>query len=112
MLHPRSCTTTVGDVACYVDAVRSYPTAGLRFTEFCHLLADTREELHSMADELGIPRRFFQDHPWRWHHDLPGHLRAQAVRLGAREVDMHEVGALLRRRKAELLRTGRSHPIG
>jgi hypothetical protein len=27
-------------------------------------------------------------------------------------VDMHEVGALLRRRKAELLRTGRSHPIG
>jgi hypothetical protein len=86
---------------CYVDTVREYPDAGLRFTEFCHLLADTREELHEMADRLGIPRRFFQDHPWRWHHDLPAHLRARAVALGAREVTMHEVGALLRSRKAQ-----------
>jgi hypothetical protein len=89
-------------VACYVDALREYPDAGLRFTVFCHLLADTRDELHAMADELGIPRRFFQDHPWRWHHDLPAHLRARAVELGAREVTMHEVGALLRQRRSAL----------
>jgi hypothetical protein len=88
-------------MACYVDTVRDYPGAGLRFDRFCHLLADTRDELHAMADQLGIPRRFFQDHPWRWHHDLPEHLRAQAVALGAREVTMHEVGELLRRRRAQ-----------
>ena len=63
-------------MACYVDTVREYPSAGLRFTEFCHLLADTRDELHAFADLLGIPRRFFQDHPWRWHHDLPAHVRS------------------------------------
>jgi len=90
-------------VACYVDTVRSYPNAGLRFTEFCHLLADTRDELHDMADALGIPRRFFQEHPWRWHHDLPEHLRPRAIDLGAVEMDIHEVGALLRRRKREYL---------
>jgi hypothetical protein len=90
------------DVTCYVDAVREYPDAGLRHTRFCHLLADTREELHAMADELGIPRRYFQDHPWRWHHDLPEPLRPRAVELGAREVSLAEVGAILRRRKAEL----------
>jgi hypothetical protein len=89
-------------VACYVDTVREYPEAGLRHTRFCHLLADTREELEAMAEALGVPHRFFQDHPWRWHHDLPEHLRARAVELGARELTMHEVGALLRRRKAEL----------
>jgi len=89
-------------VACYVDTVREYPDAGLRHTRFCHLLADTRAELHAMAEALGVPHRYFQDHPWRWHHDLPEHLRARAVELGAREVTMHEVGALLRRRKAEL----------
>ena len=89
-------------MTCYVDSVRSYPGAGLRFTEFCHLLADTRDELHAMADALGIPRRFFQEHPWRWHHDLPAHLRPLAVELGAREVSMHEVGALLRRRRTAL----------
>ncbi len=88
-----------------MDQVRQYPDAGLRFTEFCHLLADSRDELHAMADQLGIPRRFFQDHPWRWHHDLPAHLRPQALELGAREVTMHEVGALLQRRRAAL--TGR-----
>ncbi|HJQ43486.1 MAG TPA: DUF4031 domain-containing protein [Jatrophihabitantaceae bacterium] len=89
-------------MACYVDSVRSYPGAGLRFTEFCHLLADTRDELHAMADALGIPRRFFQEHPWRWHHDLPAQLRPLAVELGAREVTMHDVGALLRRRRRAL----------
>jgi Protein of unknown function (DUF4031) len=87
-------------MTCYVDSVRAYPGAGLRYTEFCHLLADTRDELHAFADQLGIPRRFFQDHAWRWHHDLPAPLRARAVELGAREVTMHEVGALLRRRRA------------
>jgi hypothetical protein len=92
-------------VACYVDSVREYPTAGLRHTRFCHLLADTREELHAMADELGVPRRYFQDHPWRWHHDLPAHLRTEAVTLGAREIDLHEVGALLRARRMTI-RTG------
>jgi hypothetical protein len=89
-------------MACYVDAVRSYPGSGLRFTRFCHLLADTREELHAMADALGIPPRFFQDHPWRWHHDLPEHLRERAVELGAREVTLREVGSLLKARRAEI----------
>ena len=36
-------------MTCYVDTVRSYPDAGLRFTEYCHLLADTRDELHALA---------------------------------------------------------------
>ncbi|MDP9093663.1 MAG: DUF4031 domain-containing protein [Actinomycetota bacterium] len=89
-------------MATYVDTVRSYPGRGLRFTEFCHLLADTREELQEIADALGIPQRFFQDHPWRWHHDIPGHLRARAIELGAREVTIHEVGALLRIRRARI----------
>ena len=89
-------------MSCYVDAARSYPGAGLRFAQFCHLLADSRDELHAMADELGVPRRVFQDHSWRWHYDLPRHLRAEAIRLGAVEVDLHEVGALLRARRESL----------
>ena len=88
-------------MSCYVDTVRSYPDAGLRFTEYCHLLADTRDELHALAAAVGMPRIAFQDHPWRWHYDLPAHLRPRAVELGAQVVTMHEVGALLRRRRAE-----------
>jgi len=87
-------------VACYVDTVRHYPNAGLRYTDYCHLLADTRDELHAMADALGMPRRIFQDHPWRWHYDLPAHLRPQAIELGAQVVDVRAVATLLRARRA------------
>ena len=86
-------------MACYVDAVRHYPATRLRFDEFCHLMADDRAELHAMADQIGMPRRYFQDHPWRWHYDLPAHLRGEAVRRGAVELTLHDVGALLRRRR-------------
>jgi len=84
-----------------VDTTRPYPNAGLRSTLFCHLLADTREELHAMADTIGMPRQYFQDHPWRWHYDLPPTLRELAVAAGARELTIHEVGhMLIERRKA------------
>jgi hypothetical protein len=88
----------------YVDTVRAYPDAGLRYTHYCHLLADTRQELHAMATALGVPRRLFQDHPWRWHYDLPAHLRAGAIALGAVELDIHGVGALLKARRAAVAR--------
>lgn len=90
-------------MSCYVDTVRQYPGAGLRFTDFCHLLGDDREELHLMADALAVPRRFFQEHPWRWHYDLPAHLRPDAVGLGALEVDLATVGLILRQRRRDHL---------
>ncbi|MCW2605075.1 MAG: hypothetical protein JWN61_3210 [Pseudonocardiales bacterium] len=89
-------------MATYVDTVRHYPDAGLRYTDYCHLLGDTVDELHALADALGLPRRIYQDHPWRWHYDLPAHLRARAVELGALSVEMHQVGALLKARRAAL----------
>ncbi len=92
-------------MTCYVDSVRHYPGAGLRFTDFCHLLADERAELHAMADAIGMPRRFFQDHPWRWHYDLPAHARAEALSLGAQEIDLAGVGQLLKVRRARYRRT-------
>jgi len=80
---------------CYVDTTRHYPDAGLRSSEFCHLLADSRDELHAMADAIGMPRVYFQEHPYRWHYDLPPALRERAVAAGAREVTMHDVGRML-----------------
>ena len=89
-------------MTCYVDTVREYPHAGLRFSSYCHLLADDREELHALAAELGMPRRAFQDHAWRWHYDLPGGLRPAALAAGAVAVDFHAVALLLRARRAPL----------
>ena len=89
-------------MTCYVDTVRAYPEAGLRYTHFCHLLADTPDELHAMAEALGMARPMFQSHAWRWHYDLPSHLRDRAIELGAVEIEIHAVGALLRARQIAL----------
>ena len=89
-------------MSCYVDVLKSYPDAGLRFTEFCHLLADEREELHQMADRIGMPRRFFQDHPWRWHYDLPAHLREAALQFGALPISTQTVASMLKARRAAI----------
>lgn len=38
----------------YVDYTRQHPT-GL----WCHMIADTRDELHAFAERLGLPRSAF-----------------------------------------------------
>ena len=81
-------------MAVLVDPLREYPDTGLPFRTWCHLVSDTSfEELHAFAGELGIPRRFFQGD----HYDLPEHVRARALELGAvpattRELILRMVG--------------------
>ncbi|MFC8432918.1 DUF4031 domain-containing protein [Streptomyces sp. NPDC057253] len=57
-----------------------------------HLVSDTSfEELHSFAEELGVPRRAFE----RDHYDIPAHRYADVVAAGAVEVSSREVVRLL-----------------
>jgi hypothetical protein len=82
-------------VAVLVDPLREYPDTGLPFREWCHLVSDASfEELHAFADGLGIPRRFFQGD----HYDLPAHLRARALELGAQPVTTGPRGDRARQR--------------
>ena len=71
---------------------------------WCHLLADSAEELHGFAVRLGLPRSSFHSRPgrpWRDHYDVPDAVRPLAVRLGAAEITFHQAGAhVLRRRQA------------
>jgi hypothetical protein len=51
-----------------------------------HLQADTLEELHAMADRLGLSRSWLQTkpgRPWRDHYDLTAGMRELAIALGA-----------------------------
>ncbi|MGI5409401.1 DUF4031 domain-containing protein [Streptomyces chartreusis] len=57
-----------------------------------HLVSDlSYDELHTFAEELGVPRRAFE----RDHYDIPSHRYADAVRAGAMEVSSREVVRLL-----------------
>lgn len=67
----------------YVDGIVHHPGCGLRFEYWCHMRADTLEELHEMADRLGMRREWFQDKPGAPHYDLIPEARQRAIELGA-----------------------------
>jgi hypothetical protein len=68
-------------VAVYVDDAR-IPWRGRRWS---HMVAETADELHAAAAELGIPRVAVQDGGRTLHYDLPDELRDQAIANGIAE---------------------------
>ena len=104
-------------MAVYVDETKDYTWIAkarrLRHTHWCHLTADTEEELHAFASRLGLRRSWFQkkgDQDYRWHYDIVPTKRAQAVKLGAQEVDRRFIGQLMIRRQRE--RDGEVSEVG
>lgn len=65
----------------------------------CHMIANTPEELHAMADRIGVARKWFQAPPKAsfWHYDVCKAKRALAVVAGAVECDRNTFVAHLRR---------------
>ena len=54
---------------------------------WCHMAADSLDELHSFARRLGLKRSWFQDQASYPHYDLTVEIRERALRLGALEAD-------------------------
>lgn len=75
----------------YVDNMRA-PYGRLIM---CHMIADTDEELHAMADKIGVARRWHQGD----HYDICLSKRALAVSFGAQEITLRQAGAMHARRK-------------
>lgn len=65
----------------------------------CHMIADTPAELHTMADRIGVARRWFQTPPKAsfWHYDIAKSKRVLAVAAGAIECDRNAFVAAVRR---------------
>ena len=72
-----------------------------RETKSCHMFTDSVDlgELHEMAASIGMKRSWFQPHRIAPHYDLTPSRRAEAVRLGAVEVDRHAASRVWRARK-------------
>ena len=71
---------------------------------WAHLMADTLDELHAMAAQLGLPRRAFQDRPSGAHYDITAQMRTQALQLGATPISRH----LDRERMRQVIRNARA----
>jgi len=91
----------------YVDDMR----ANFGRMVMCHMLADTDEELHAMADRIGVARKWFQGPPKtrNSHYDIALSKRALAVQFGAKEITWREAGAMASaKRRAALAALSRS----
>lgn len=74
-------------MTCYVDRLRDHYNTGLRYRQWCHLIADTEDELHKMAKKLKLDRAWFQGKSFP-HYDLTPSKRRQAVQFyGAIELE-------------------------
>jgi hypothetical protein len=79
-------------MAVYVDDAR----IPYRRMLMCHMLADTLEELHEMAERLGVREHFEQSNRGVPHYDICRSKRRLALKLGAVEAGRREIGALAR----------------
>ena len=79
----------------YVDRARN----GFGRMVMCHMIADTPDELHAMADAIGVARKWFQATPKAsfWHYDIAKSKRALAIVAGAVDCDRNTFVKHLRR---------------
>src|SRR5690349_13459638 len=88
------------EMAVYVDDMHTTPmgefkTPRGRVYKMCHMVADTTEELLAMADKLGLQRRWIQKAGTHHEHfDIAMTKRAEAVKAGAVEITMSQLGRI------------------
>ena len=69
-----------------------------RQTVHCHLVADTHEELHQAASDIGLARNWYQPEPWPHYDVISQRLVKRACRL-VPEVDARALIAMAKRCK-------------
>lgn len=80
-------------MSAYVDVLMTHASehvgpAARRTSErnghrWCHMIADTEDELHALARRIGLKRAWFQAD----HYDLVPGRRAAAIAAGATELE-------------------------
>jgi hypothetical protein len=66
------------------------PMGKLGRMKMSHLIADTDEELHIMAQKIGVARKWFQGD----HYDVCMSKRALAIKLGAKPIPLRELAKM------------------
>jgi len=80
----------------YVDDMYLYPMGQYGRMKMSHLIADTDDELHAMADKIGVARKWFQGD----HYDIAISKRELAIACGAVAITLKQCAcmAALKRR--------------
>lgn len=69
---------------------------------WCHLVADTLDELHAFALQIGLKRAWFQEKASFPHYDVTTTVRLKAIQSGAVAADRPTMMDCAKRLKVEL----------
>lgn len=94
-------------MAVYVDNPR-HPLGRMLM---CHMMADSDDELHKMAQLIGLKRAWFQSRRHLSHYDICLTKRRLAVRLGAIEVTSRDLIKRARAGGGDAAERGNRHGI-
>jgi hypothetical protein len=68
--------------------------------KMCHLIADSVDELHAMADTIGVARKWYQAPPKHSsHYDIALSKKTLALDAGAIPITWRQAGAMNARRR-------------
>ncbi len=85
-----------GKMTVYVDDAQ-IPFGRMKM---CHLVADTLEELHAMAEQLGL-RCWFQKDASFPHYDICLSKRERALGLGVRLIDRRQLALFMKLQRGD-----------
>lgn len=101
----------------YVDDMYTVPMGEFRRMKMSHMAADTDDELHGMAQRIGLRIEWYQGD----HYDVSISARKKAVKFGAVQISMRQLaaysmmkhrGIILPPSHAAIFRYGRDYPLG
>jgi Protein of unknown function (DUF4031) len=85
-------------VTVYVDDMEApfYPPhrPGTKYV-MSHMIADSEQELHDMAEVIGLARRWFQGD----HYDVTQTMKDRALKAGAEAITWRQLGMMLREKR-------------
>lgn len=82
----------------YVDDMFKHPMGQFRLMKMSHMIADTDEELHAMADRIGVARKWYQGD----HYDIAMGKRELAIQHGAVAITLKQLACMSALRKRGL----------
>jgi len=86
----------------YVDDLYKTPIGQFGRMKMSHMIADTRDELITMAEKIGVQTKWIQSYDTpREHFDISMTKRAAAIKAGAIEITYRELAEKTRTRTYE-----------
>lgn len=89
-------------MAVYIDPLRNWGGGkGYRWDKSCHMYADTLEELHELAERIGMWREWFQSDRRLPHYDLHRKQREKALALGVVEHTRRQMTDFMKQQRGQ-----------